>query len=146
MADLRDLDPRPARKALMVVGERIIHALRGRTWLALELVPGRRKRCAVTRSFSSRIAERALPEQAVAAHATRRGEKLRRDGPATDQVTVFDHTSEHDRGDPMRSVSTVVHLPEAPNDSLAPIRAVRLGGYARGASRPARRGATARPG
>ena len=127
VADLRDLDPRPARKALTVVGERIIHELRGRACLALELVPARRKGCAVTRSFSSRITERAVLEQAVAAHATRLGEKLRRDGLATDQVTVFYHTSEHDRGDPMRSVSTVVHLPEATNDSLALIRAVRLG-------------------
>ncbi|WP_348649395.1 hypothetical protein [Methylobacterium aquaticum] len=43
-------------------------------------------------------------EPAVAAHATRLGEKLRRDGLAVSAVTVFYHTSEHDRGDPMRSV------------------------------------------
>ncbi|GJD60232.1 Protein UmuC [Methylobacterium frigidaeris] len=45
------------------------------------------------------------------------GEKLRRDGLAVSAVTVFYHTSEHDRGDPMRSVSTVVHMPEATNDT-----------------------------
>ncbi len=114
VADLRDLDPRPARQSLTVVGERIIYELRGRACLPLESVPARRKGCAVTRSFSSRITERDVLEQAVAAHATRLGEKLRRDGLAASAVTVFYHTSEHDRGDPMRSVSTVVHLRRPP--------------------------------
>ncbi|BAQ44420.1 Y-family DNA polymerase [Methylobacterium aquaticum] len=127
VADLRDLDPRPARASLTVVGERIIHELRGRACLPLEIVPARRKGCAVTRSFSSRITEREVMEQAVAAHATRLGEKLRRDGLAVSAVTVFYHTSEHDRGDPMRSVSTVVHLPEATNDSRHLIQAALHG-------------------
>ncbi|WP_279356206.1 Y-family DNA polymerase [Methylobacterium indicum] len=127
VADLRDLDPRPARASLTVVGERIIHELRGRSCLPLETVPARRKGCAVTRSFSSRITQRAVLEQAVAAHATRLGEKLRRDGLAVSAVTVFYHTSEHDRGDPMRSVSTVVHMPEATNDSRHLIQAALRG-------------------
>lgn len=42
-------------------------------------------------------------------------------------MTVFYHTSEHDRGEPMRSVSTVVSLPEATNDSLALIKAATHG-------------------
>ncbi|UYW34275.1 Y-family DNA polymerase [Methylorubrum extorquens] len=130
VADLRDIDPRPVRKALTVVGERMIHELRGVSCLGLELVPARRKGCAVTRSFSGRVTERAELEQAVAAHATRLGEKLRREGLGTDHITVFYHTSEHDRGDPMRSVSTVVTLPEATNDTLALIPAA-LHGVAR---------------
>ncbi len=127
VADLRDLDPRPARASLTVVGERIIHELRGRSCLPLEIVPARRKGCAVTRSFSTRITQRDVLEQAVAAHATRLGEKLRRDGLAVSAVTVFYHTSEHDRGDPMRSVSTVVHMPEATNDSRHLIQAALRG-------------------
>ncbi|MBD8906056.1 Y-family DNA polymerase [Methylorubrum zatmanii] len=127
VADLRDLDPRPVRKALTVVGERMIHELRGLSCLPLELVPARRKGCAVTRSFSGRVTDRETLEEAVAAHAARLGEKLRRDGLGTDQVTVFYHTSEHDRGEPMRSVSTVVSLPEATSDSLALIKAATHG-------------------
>ncbi len=80
VADLRDIDPRPVRRALTVVGERMIHELRGVSCLGLDLVPARRKGCAVTRSFSGRVTERAELEQAVAAHATRLGEKLRREG------------------------------------------------------------------
>jgi len=127
VADLRDLDPRPVRTGLTVVGERIIYELRGAACLPLELVPARRKGCAVTRSFSSRITERAVLEEAVAAHATRLGEKLRREGLGTDHVTVFYHTSEHDRDEPMRSVSTTVQLPEHSSDTLALIKAARHG-------------------
>ncbi|MDP4026894.1 Y-family DNA polymerase [Methylobacterium sp. NEAU 140] len=127
VADLRDLDPRPVRKGLTVVGERIIHELRGTACLPLELVPARRKGCAVTRSFSTRITDRATLEEAVAAHATRLGEKLRREGLATDHVTVFYHTSDHDRDDPQRSVSATVTLPEHTSDTLALIKAARLG-------------------
>ena len=104
VADLRDLDPRPVRKAMTVVGERIIHELRGLSCLPLELMPAQRKGCAVTRSFSARVTEREVLEQAVAAHATRLGEKLRRGGLGTSHVTVFYHTSTHDRGEPMRSL------------------------------------------
>lgn len=39
VADLRDLDPRPVRKGLTVVGERIIYELRGAACLPLEMVP-----------------------------------------------------------------------------------------------------------
>jgi DNA polymerase V len=127
VADLRDLDPRPVRKGLTVVGERIIHELRGLACLPLEMVPARRKGCAVTRSFSSRITERAVLEEAVSAHATRLGEKLRREGLGTNHVTVFYHTSEHDRDDPLRSVSTTVQLPEHTSDTLALIKAARHG-------------------
>ncbi len=80
------------------------------------------------------------------AHATRLGEKLRRDGLAVSAVTVFYHTSEHDRGDPMRSVSTVVHMPEATNDSRHLIQAALRGVRGPGRSRGHRLGATARPG
>jgi DNA polymerase V len=127
VADLADMDPRPIRKALTVVGERLIHELRGRACLALETVPARRKGCAVTRSFSRRVEDQATLEQAVAAHAARLGETLRREGLGTDQLCVFFHTSEHDRGDPQRSVSAVVTLPEATNDTLALVKAVLVG-------------------
>ena len=122
-ADVRDLDARAARKALTVVGERLVRELRGEACLDLEEIPATRKGCAVTRSFSDRVLDLATMEQAVAAHATRLGEKLRREGLATSHVTVFFHTSEHDRHSPQRSVSTVASLPEATDDTLALVAA-----------------------
>ena len=96
---------------MTVVGERIVYERRVQTCLPLELMPAKREGCAMTRSFSRRITERETLEQAVTAHATRLGKNLRRGGLGTTDVSVFYHTSEHDRGDPMRSVSTTVTLP-----------------------------------
>ena len=126
VADVRDLAPRLARQGLTVVGERIVHELRGAPCLDLETVAPTRKGCAVTRCFSGRVDDLATIEQAVAAHATRLGEKLRRGGLGTDHVSVFYHTSEHDDG-PQRSASTVVTLPEATNDTLVLVRAATRG-------------------
>lgn len=126
-ADVRDLDNRAARKAMTVVGERLVQELRGVPCLDLEEMAPTRKGCAVTRSFSDRVEDLATMEQAVAVHATRLGEKLRREGLGTDHVTVFFHTSEHDRDRPQRSVSTVVTLPEASNDTLVLVKAAVFG-------------------
>ncbi|SDM27380.1 DNA polymerase V [Methylobacterium phyllostachyos] len=38
-------------------------------------------------------------------------------------MTVFFHTSEHDRDRPQRSVSSMVTLPEASNDTLVLVKA-----------------------
>jgi len=118
VADVAAMDPKLARRSMTVVGERIIHELRGHTCLTLEDHPPTRKGCAVTRSFSSRVVDRDTVEQAVATHAARLGEKLRRSALGTDHMTVFYHTSEHDRSSPQRSISTTVTLPEASNDTL----------------------------
>lgn len=126
-ADVRDLDTRLMRKALTVVGERLVRELRGEACLDLEEVAATRKGCAVTRSFSDRVEDRATMEQAVAAHAIRLGDKLRREGLGTDHVTVFFHTSEHDRTRPQRSVSTVVTLPESSNDTSKLVKAALHG-------------------
>jgi len=125
-ADVAALDPKLARKALTVVGERIIHELRGQACIDLETVAPTRKGCAVTRSFSGRVESLDMMQEAIAAHATRLGEKLRYHGLATDQVTVFFHTSPFDDG-PSRSVSTTVDLPEASNDTLVLVGAAKLG-------------------
>jgi DNA polymerase V len=127
VADVRDLDTRAVRKAMTVVGERLVQELRGVPCLDLEEVAPTRKGCAVTRSFSDRVKDLATMEQAVATHATRLGEKLRAGGLATSHLTVFFHTSEHDRDRPQRSVSTVVTLPEASNDTLVLVKAAVFG-------------------
>ncbi len=127
VADVRDLDPRPVRKAMTVVGERIIHELRGTPCLDLEAVAPTRKGCAVTRCFSGRVNDLDTMLQAVAAHATRLGEKLRHYRLATDHVSVFMHTSEHDVDGPQRSAAFTVELPEASNDTTVLLKAARWG-------------------
>jgi DNA polymerase V len=125
-ADVAALDPKLARKTLTVVGERIIHELGGQPCIDLETVAPTRKGCAVTRSFAGRVDSLDMMQEAIAAHATRLGEKLRRHGLATDHVTVFFHTSTFDNG-PSRNVSMTVDFPEASNDTLVLVRAAKWG-------------------
>lgn len=127
VADVAALDPRPARAALTVVGERLIYELRGVAAMSFGSVAPTRKGCAVTRSFSRRIEDRSTMEEAVASHAARLGEKLRSGGLGTDHITVFFHTSEHDEGNPQRSISTVVTLPEATSDTRILVKAATWG-------------------
>ncbi|SDA29875.1 impB/mucB/samB family C-terminal domain-containing protein [Methylobacterium sp. UNC378MF] len=88
----------------------------------------------MARSLSGRITERAVLDEVVAREtrlgsarlgSARLGEKLRRQRLVTGHVTIFYHTSEHGRDEPIRSVSTTVPLPEHGSDTLALIKAAR---------------------
>lgn len=127
VADVAGLDPRPVRAGMTVVGERMIYELRGIACMNFEDIAPTRKGCAVTRSFSSRIRDLAKLEEAVATYAARLGEKLRRGHLGTDHVTVFLHTSEHDRTAPQRSSAVTVDLPEATSDTVLLTKAARWG-------------------
>jgi DNA polymerase V len=126
VADVAALDPRVVRAAMTVVCERLIHELNGLACMSFDEIAPTRKGCAVTRSFANRVTELPTLLEAIAAHATRLGEKLRRENLGTDHVTVFYHTSPHDEGQ-SRSVSTTVTLPEATNCTLTLIRAAQAG-------------------
>ena len=65
--------------------------------------------------------------EAVATHASRLGEKLRKQGLGTDHVTVFYHTSRIRHGPSQRSVSTTVQLIEATNDTTILVKAAEAG-------------------
>ncbi len=122
-ADLRDLDPRLARRLLSVVGERTVLELRGISCLPIELVPPQRRGCAVTRSFGTPVTTLAGMLEAVAAYATRAAEKLRRHGLEASHLVAFMHTSPFREKDPAHSASLTVHLPEASADTRDLIKA-----------------------
>lgn len=123
--ELRDLDPRQARQALTVVGERIVHELRGEPCLPWEEVPAGRKGCAVTRSFGRPLTERADILEAVAGFAFRVGEKLRRNGVAAPRLAVFMHTNPFATSETPHSASGSVGLVQPTNDSLELAAAAR---------------------
>lgn len=125
--DLRDLDPSPVRESLTVVGERIIHDPRGMACLPLEMVAARRKAARWrARSPAGSPSGRCWTRWWHARRGSARlGEKLRRQRLATGHVTIFYHTSEHGRDEPIRSISTTVPLPEHGSDTLALIKAAR---------------------
>lgn len=92
---LRDLEPKLARRIGTVVLERLVLELRGVPCLPLELVPAAKQGLAVTRSFGRPVTDPAELLEAVAAYATRAGEKLREQSLAAGQLTAFLHTDPH---------------------------------------------------
>lgn len=121
-ADLRDLDPRLARQALTVTGERLVHELRGLACLPLDLAPPGRRSVVVTRSFGQPVTDWETLRQAVAAHAARAAEKLRAEGLAAEALQVFIHTSRFRPG-PAYADSLTVELRPPSADSFALIAA-----------------------
>ena len=90
---LRDVDLRWARKALSVVGARVVLELRGVPCLPLDLNPPPRRSITVSRSFGQTVTELKHLREAVAVFLTRAAEKLRNHGLAAQAVTVFISTN-----------------------------------------------------
>ena len=82
--------PRPSiRKQFGVVGERMVLELAGTSCLSLEEVQPDRKNICCSRSFGRPVESLDELREAIAMHAGRAGEKLRRQGLAATAVCVF---------------------------------------------------------
>jgi DNA polymerase V len=92
------MDPRHARQLGTVVLERLVRELNGVGCRELEPIEPARKGLAVTRSFGQPLAALAPVREAVAAHATRAGEKLRAQGLVAGWLCAFLHTDPHRPG------------------------------------------------
>lgn len=91
--DLKNCDDKWLRKHLTVKGQRIAWELRGISCLPLELFEKPKKGLCCSRSFGQGIKSIEDLRQAVAMHAARAGEKLRRQNLAATHLTVFISTS-----------------------------------------------------
>jgi DNA polymerase V len=91
--DLASKDPRWARKTMTVVGERLVRELQGFSCLPLNSIEPDKQSIQVTRSFGVRLTERGDIEAAISTHATRLGEKLRKQNLVTPVISVFCRTS-----------------------------------------------------
>ena len=116
VGNLLDADPKRIRMAMTVVGERIIHELRGISCLPLDAVPAQRKGLAVTRSFSTALTLESKMIEAIATYATRAAEKLRHHGVAAVHGHIFMHSNKHNGDRPIYS-SKPLALLEATADT-----------------------------
>jgi DNA polymerase V len=92
---LSKLDPASLRKAHNIGLERLIRELGEVACFELETAPAPQKSCAVTRSFSHPVTDKAEMLEAVATYATRAAEKCRENGQVAQAMQVFMHTSPH---------------------------------------------------
>lgn len=117
--ELADVGDAWARKNLGgVVGARLLHELRGFSCVGVAVEDEARKSLACTRSFGQPLTELAHVAGAVASHAARAGEKLRRQGLETRLLTVFVETNRFADAPPPYSFSAQLTLPVATADTL----------------------------
>ena len=96
------LDDAVIRRHLSVVGLRTAMELRGVACVSLHDAPAPRHTLIRSRSFGERITDRATIERAVATHAARAAEKLRREGLVAGRIGAFVTTKGYGDG-PHRS-------------------------------------------
>jgi DNA polymerase V len=87
--DLKNTDLEWIKKQTNTLGMQMIMELRGQKCFPLELNPVPKKSIVSSRSFGEPITSLESMQQAVASHATKLGEKLRKQEGLTQNITVF---------------------------------------------------------
>lgn len=121
---LRDVDTRWARKAMTVVGARIVMELRGVSCMPLEVCPPAKKSITCSRSFGRVVDALSDVREAVAFYMTRAAEKLRRGRLAASVVTTFIQTDRFSEEPQYYNVGT--HTLAYPTDSTRELLACAL--------------------
>lgn len=110
--DLKHASDNWIRKHLTIKGLRILWELRGISCLPLELFEKPKKGICCSRSFGKAVTLIEELKQAIAMHAARGGEKLRRQKLAASHLTVFISTSRfRQNADEIYSASASLRLP-----------------------------------
>ena len=115
--DLKNAGPTFIRARFSVVVERTGLELRGTPCLALEMTAPAQKGIIVSRGFARRLTDYCGIEAAVATYASRAAEKLRRQGLATNKLTVTLRTSPFDPPHRRYASAAGFVFPEATSDT-----------------------------
>jgi len=118
VADFVAMDASMVRGLLTVVGARVQAEMRGVSCLPLALAAATRKGVAVTRSFGHPVTTWQEMREAVAAYASRAGEKLRAEGLQACHMAVFLQTNPHRPDEAWHSGQRAGRI-EPTSDSLA---------------------------
>lgn len=115
--DLRQADPATIRRRFSVVMERTVVELNGVACIDLEESAPRKEQILCSRSFGRPVTT--LPElkEAVLSYITRAAERMREQGSACGQVTVFIHTNFFKEGAGQYSRTAQVNLSVASDDT-----------------------------
>ncbi|HYO63307.1 MAG TPA: Y-family DNA polymerase [Pyrinomonadaceae bacterium] len=107
---LRDVDIGWARRALTVVGARVVEELRGVSCLPVETCPRPKKSLTCSCSFGRLVESAAELREAVASFTVRAAERLRHHRLAAGAVTVFVATNRFSKDTPYYADSATVEL------------------------------------
>ncbi|GED46756.1 SOS mutagenesis and repair UmuC protein [Vreelandella aquamarina] len=124
---LREASPKHLRKHFSVVMERIVYELRGEDCIPLDDMTQSKKQIMVSRSFGRLTQNKTDLREAIRSHASRAGEKLRKQQGLAQAIMVFMRTNRFRQDLPSYSKSIVIPLPYATCDSRDLVRAATAG-------------------
>lgn len=124
---LREASPKHLRKHFSVVMERIVWELRGVDCIPLDDMTQPKQQIMVSRSFGRLTQNKTDLQEAMRVHASRAGEKLRKQSGLAQALMVFVRTNRFRDDLPSYSKSLVIPLPHPTNDSRDLIKAAAAG-------------------
>ncbi len=113
--DLKHGEPAWVRKTLGVVGERILHELRGVSCLALEEIPAPKKGIASAKSFGRAVESLQELEEALSTYTARAAEKLRAGRLLATNLHVFVTTNPFSTSQPQYTAGAQTSLARPSN-------------------------------
>ncbi len=124
--ELRDLDPKWARRKFNVNMERIVIELRGEPCIPLEMVPPAAKdQLIFSRSFSKKITDKRDMEQVISLYAQRVSARLRSQGSLTSHLSSWAMAGWADEGSVPHSAQASVGLSVPTDDPITLTKAAR---------------------
>lgn len=124
--DLRNVDPSWVRKAYGIIMQRIVLELKGQSCLEFEDIAPK-KLIIASRSFGNRVTRLDDLLEAISFHATRAGEKLRKQHSVCNALQVFLKTGKYNPNESHFNASTLVPFPTPTADTRNLIRAAEQG-------------------
>jgi DNA polymerase V len=122
---LKQADPGHIRHQFSVMLERTVMELRGVSCMALEEIAPTKQQIVCSRSFGAAVLHLPDLQEAVTGYATRAAEKLCRQASVAGAVHVFIGTGPFREKDPQYSQGMTIPLPDATNDTMKLVKAVR---------------------
>ena len=122
---LQQSNPKEMRDRYSVVMERLVMELQGTPCLHFEDIQPR-KQIIASRSFGQKVTEKSKLNEALAHHASRAGEKLRRQGSVCGAIQATIRTSKHDPARPYLSKSAGYRFSSPTSNTMALVRAASL--------------------
>ena len=116
--DFTQLNKEWVQKEMTVVGRRLFDELQGIERVDLEVTPPPKQMICTSRSFGSMLSDYSSIEEAVATHASRCGEKLRKQNSSAGVLMVFIHTNSFRKDLAQYSKNIVINLPIATNSNI----------------------------
>ncbi len=117
------LDEHWVKKNMTVAGHRIQRELNGEPCIMFEQVPKAKKAIATTRAFGKKLTDKDTIKEAIATHAVRCAEKLRKQHSSANLLTLFIHTDPFSETEKFYYKSQTVILEVASNDNVLLVKA-----------------------